>query len=157
MTTSSLSNGIHTITATSVNSHNVTGNASISIRLTLPGGSIEVSYTNDTDVDIPDNYPTGVTSTIVVPESLTIADLSVDLNILHTWKSDMVVKLISPTGTEVTIFNREGGSDDNITGNFPLSQFNGENCAGTWTLWMADVDLYRGGTLDSWTINIEGE
>ncbi len=156
VSTTNLSVGTHTITATVVNAGNVSASATSTVQVDYPNGTIVLSYTNDTDVTIPDNTPAGVTSTINVPGNVTITELSVTLNILHTWKSDMIVKLISPQGTEYIIHNREGGSDDDIHETFTIPLFNGENGQGTWTLWAADVDLYRDGTIDNWTLNITG-
>ncbi|GAB4562576.1 MAG: S8 family serine peptidase [Haliangiales bacterium] len=121
-----------------------------------PEGTIEKSFTNSTQVSLPDNDPVGVTSTIDVPDSLTISGTTVEVNITHTFIGDLIIDLTSPAGTTTRLHNREGGSTDNLNQTYNPAAFNGENSAGTWTLSVSDnagIDL---GTLDSWTLTIIG-
>jgi subtilisin-like proprotein convertase family protein len=46
--------------------------------------------------------------------------------------------------------------DGTFTPNFPLSAFDGESTAGTWTLQVSDVAVNDLGTLDAWQINVRG-
>jgi len=64
-------------------------------------------YEAEPDVAIPDYNFTGVSHTINVPESFTINDLNVDLEISHTRVGDLVV-MISHGATTVTIIDRPG-------------------------------------------------
>jgi len=121
-------------------------------------------------------------STFNVTTSATIADLNVTVNLTHTWVADLTLKLTSPTGTVVTLITNKCDSasansvnniaatfDDSGTaitcGDFPaitgtiaseqlLSQFNGQNSSGTWTLTVLDPYNADGGTIDSWSLNI---
>jgi len=64
---------------------------------------------------IPDNQcPSYTDITIPVADSLTIQDLNVGLNISHTYRSDLLVRLTSPLGTTVSLFSYIGGSGDNL-------------------------------------------
>ena len=38
----------------------------------------------------------------------TVADVSLELGIVHTWAGDLVVKVFSPMGTELTLMSRPG-------------------------------------------------
>ncbi len=121
-------------------------------------------------------------STFNVTTSATIADLNVTVNLTHTWVADLTLKLTSPAGTVVTLITNKCDSatsasvnniaatfDDSGTaitcGDFPaitgtivseqlLSQFNGQNSSGTWTLTVLDPYNADGGTIDSWSLNI---
>ncbi|MEY3499757.1 MAG: hypothetical protein RL308_1426 [Bacteroidota bacterium] len=121
-------------------------------------------------------------STFNVTASNVIADLNVSLNITHTWVADLTVKLTSPTGTVVTLLANKCDSSsatsvNNISSTFDdsgsviacgdspaisgtiksdqlLSQFNGQNSSGTWTLTVLDPYNADGGTINSWNLNI---
>lgn len=114
----------------------------------------DYSYINDTPVAIPDNSPAGITSTISVPDNGTVFSASVDLNITHTWRGDLIVKLTSPAGTEHTLHNRTGGSADDLIGNFPVNSFSGEQMNGDWVLFVSDNASLDTGTLNSWSLNL---
>ncbi len=132
--------------------------------------------------DVPVSIPTTVatiTSTLIIPGcGGTISDLNVlGLNIAHTWIDDLVIDLTSPEGTTVRLMNRPCGSENDILINFddeaasptfpcppvdngyyqpfaPLTAFDGENLAGTWTLTVADVLNLDGGSLNGWSLEI---
>jgi len=59
-------------------------------------------------IAIPDNLPSGITSTITVPAGApTVGDVDVDLNVTHTWVGDLIVSLsFGPTTS--AIFDRPG-------------------------------------------------
>ncbi|MCW5521151.1 proprotein convertase P-domain-containing protein, partial [Aureitalea sp. L0-47] len=71
-------------------------------------GTVAGSAGDTTVVPIPDNDPAGVSTTITVPESGTLQDMNVDLDIEHTWVGDLIVTLESPAGTSITLIDRMG-------------------------------------------------
>ncbi len=114
-------------------------------------------------------------STLTVNQDLTIRDLNVRVNIAHSYDGDLVVILQAPTGQQITLMNRRGGSGDNVTAVFddqagrpvaagaapfagsfqpetPLSALNGANARGTWMLFVADKSLRDQGTLNGWSL-----
>ncbi len=122
---------------------------------------------------------TTVTSTITVAGFAGfIADVNVNINITHTWVSDLVVTLISPAGVRVPLFAGVGGSGDNFvntvlddeaatpitagvapfTGSFrpsgSLALLDGVSANGIWTLEVADTAGGDTGTLNSWRLDI---
>jgi subtilisin-like proprotein convertase family protein len=127
----------------------------------------------------PINVSEPVTSTLFVPDSITILDLDVALNISHTYVEDLIVDLTSPEGTTVNLFGGIGGGGENFTdtvldddaatsinsGSPPftgsykpnefLSAFNLEDGQGTWTLTVTDTyPAADSGMLNSWSITI---
>lgn len=67
---------------------------------------------------IPDNDPTGVTTTLNVtgiPANVTVTKMNVKLNISHTWVGDVVVALKSPNNGTVNLDYALGGTDNGPT------------------------------------------
>lgn len=107
-----------------------------------------------------------------------ITDVHVELDITHTWDSDLDISLTSPGGTTVLLSSDNGGGGDNYTntifddagataitaGSPPfdgiyspegnLSDFDGENPNGTWTLSIFDDFSGDTGTLNSFSISV---
>jgi len=125
--------------------------------------------------------PSGTPTITATMESETvgvIGDLTVTIDITHTWAGDLTVSLTSPTGTIVELTSGNGGSLDNYSGTTfddsastaitsgtppfsgtfapeePLANFIGESPLGTWTLTVADGAGGDGGTLNSWTVDV---
>lgn len=68
-------------------------------------------------VAIPDDDPAGVEDCIAIDDPRTISDLTVALDIGHTWVGDLVVTLThEETGTSVTLIDRPGFPDVDILG-----------------------------------------
>jgi subtilisin-like proprotein convertase family protein len=118
-------------------------------------------YTASPALAIPDNNTTGVTSTINVAATGTVADLRVRVNITHTYQGDLEVSLIGPDNTTVILHNRTGAGTDNIVTVYPdltapaqsLAAFNGKAIAGAWKLKVRDLAAVDVGTLNSWEID----
>ncbi len=97
-----------------------------------------------------------------------IIDVNLYLDMVHSWDEDLEIRLISPGGTNVLLFNQLPGGpprfddfDDTrfdqqaanpiTSGTAPyagsyrpqgnLDNFNGQNPNGTWTLWLFDHRL----------------
>jgi len=155
-TTTETEPGDYVITVTG-DSGSITKTTSVALKVN-PKNLVPVSYSNYPDpvIPIPDNKRNGIKSFIDVPDSLTIWDMACEVNITHTWIGDLVVKLISPSGTEVVLHNREGGGTDDIDQTYYPTEFRNENSEGAWTLFVSDNYKYDVGTLDSWTLTING-
>lgn len=106
----------------------------------------------------------------------TITNVRVQLNITHTWNSDLDLFLISPAGTRIELSTDNGGSGDNYTntifddaaatsittgtapfsGSFrpeqPLATLNGQDGNGLWRLEVTDDLGSFTGTLNSWSV-----
>jgi Zn-dependent metalloprotease len=117
------------------------------------GGGSTQTYTNTTDVSIPDNNATGVTSNITVSGRTGNGGAStpVVVNVVHPYSGDLIVDLVAPDGSVYNIHNRTGGSADNVnkTVNINLS---GEALNGTWKLRAKDRAASDVGYINSWSI-----
>src|SRR4051812_41608651 len=82
---------------------------------TLPATSV-FSSTN-VPLRVPATGTRGaITSTLTVPTPLIIGDVNVQLDLDHTFDSDLDVFLRSPAGTRVALFRGVGGGGDNFRG-----------------------------------------
>ncbi len=112
------------------------------------------------NIAIPDNNATGISSSASFGGGGTIGALSVEVDIVHTWRGDLVVDLVHPDGTSVRLWNRTGGSADHLQGIFPfqltpaesLEALRGKPRNGTWLLRVQDLAGQDTGTLVSWSI-----
>lgn len=131
-------------------------------------------------VEIPGDVEATVSSSLTVTDDYTVQDASITLNITHTWITDISVKLISPSGTEVVLFTEVCGDWDDANATFddsgePLScsdtppaisgivmpetalaQLNGEPANGIWILEVFDTEPWDGGFINSWSLELCG-
>jgi subtilisin-like proprotein convertase family protein len=109
-------------------------------------------------LSIPDNNATGVRSNITVtPTGLDIQRVTVDTNITHTFRGDLVIQVIAPNGQTATLSNRAGGSADNFitTGQDITASFTaGSAASGTWQLFVRDLAAVDVGTINSFSLHI---
>lgn len=134
------------------------------------------TFSSNVPVTIPDL--TTVTSAITVAQDVTISDLNVLVNLTHTYVSDLTIDLRGPDGTTVRLFDRRGGSGDNLTnttfddeatasvaagaapfsGSFRpeqvLSVFDGKNARGIWELRITDNAYRDVGQLQNWSLAV---
>jgi parallel beta-helix repeat protein len=122
---------------------------------------------------------TSVYADIPVSENVTITNVRVlNMNITHTWDSDLDIYLQHPDGTEVELTTDNGGNGDNyintnfdddaatsitsgsapFTGTFSpegtLSDFDSESSSGTWRLRVYDDQNGDEGTITAWTLEV---
>lgn len=119
-----------------------------------PLGLNDFTYSSTGSVAIPDNSPQGISSVINVSDDLTVFGTTADVDITHTYSGDLVVKLISAQGTEVTLQSNVGGSNDDIVKSFTSSVFNGEVANGDWTLHVEDTAAADTGTINGWSLTL---
>ena len=117
------------------------------------GGGGSQTYTNPADVSIPDNNSTGVTSSIAVSgrSGNAPSNAQVAVNIVHTYKGDLVVDLIAPDGSTYVLHNRSGGSADNINTTYTVN-LSSEALNGTWKLRARDLAAADTGYINSWSV-----
>jgi len=125
-------------------------------------------------------FPANQIGTVNVPITGSISSVNVFNNITHTYLSDVITDISSPTNptTFVKMFNRSCGNTNgslnlkftnggaainctaggttlqNVAPGESLTAFNGQNPQGTWTLRVYDTFAGDDGTLNSWSIEI---
>jgi len=143
--------------------------------------SCEFYTSTNIPITIPSASPVTVTSVLNIPDNGIVQDVNVvDLNGTHTWINDLIVRLISPSGTVVTLFDRICNNEDDFFVSFddqaslvtlpcpptsglayrpasPLAAFNGESMQGNWTLQIQDMAAQDGGQLLGWSLEICAE
>ncbi|GIF98758.1 hypothetical protein Cci01nite_38520 [Catellatospora citrea] len=135
----------------------VTGTGASSTRTTTysltVNGAPGCTGTNPTDVTIPDL--TTVTSTITISGCARSASptSAVAVNIIHTYKGDLVVDLVAPDGSVYNLHNRSGGSADNINQTYTVN-LSTEAANGTWTLRVRDAASADTGRIDTWSLTL---
>jgi len=118
-----------------------------------------------------------ITSKIPFYDDMALADINVNIELDHTYLADLVVKLISPTGTTVVLLSSSCGDLQNINATFDddasnfncngdpaingtvkplgsLSSFVGESILGEWTLEINDNAASDGGALKAFSLDI---
>lgn len=135
-------------------------------------------YTSsDVPVVIPGTDTADVSSVLALTAEGSIQKISVNLDVSHTWVTDLTAVLVSPQGTTIQLFSDECGDQDNILATFDdegtplncginpaisglilpdeaLSQLNGEPAAGAWTLQVSDSFPDDGGSINAWSLTI---
>ena len=142
-------------------------------------------YANDVSEDIPDGAApntagASLEKTITINEDLSIESLKVSVDISHSWINDLVIKLESPAGTSIQLWDRNCADQDDIditfsstaqqipnscsspfTGTFQpadedtsLEDFVGESSLGDWKLIVTDYWDADDGTFESWNLDI---
>ncbi|MGV9403906.1 M4 family metallopeptidase [Streptomyces sp. NPDC003667] len=117
------------------------------------GGGGGTSYENTTPVPIPDNGP-AVTSSITVSGRSGNApgNLQVSVDISHTWRGDLVVDLVGPSGTSYRLKNfSSSDSADNVQATYTVNA-SSESANGTWKLKVQDQATYDTGKINSWKL-----
>ncbi|MFE5613858.1 M28 family metallopeptidase [Streptomyces sp. NPDC056470] len=109
-------------------------------------------FENTADVSIPDNGA-AVTSTVNVTGITGNAPsaLAVDVNIVHTYRGDLVVDLVAPDGTVYNLHNRSGGSADNIVQTYTVNA-SSEVANGAWKLRAQDRASVDTGYINSFKL-----
>lgn len=118
-----------------------------------PGGDV-ITKNATPNAAIRDNAT--ITSAINIADEGSLEDLKVNVNIGHTYRGDLVVKLVSPSGKEAVLTNKAGGSADNfVLSDKSLTEFAGESIKGDWKLVVQDTATQDTGTLNSWGLSIK--
>ncbi|MGF1554942.1 reprolysin-like metallopeptidase [Paucihalobacter sp.] len=119
---------------------------------------------------------TAISHQINVPDNVVIDQVSVSVNVSHTWVGDILILVEHPDGTTASVvWSGNCGNNDNINVTFQdgapaivcgsptsgtyapvesLSVFNGLNSQGNWTIRIADFFAGDTGTLNNWSLEI---
>lgn len=111
---------------------------------------------------IPDNSTAGIRDTIEFAESAVVSSIKVHVDITHTYRGDLRLTLIAPSGKSVILHQPSDDSTDNIQGTFDaastpaLGSLTDESIQGRWTLQVQDLAGLDVGKLNRWELEIEG-
>ncbi len=113
-------------------------------------------------VDIPDNDAQGVSQAIQLAGAgaATVAGVTVTVDITHSYRGDLRVELVAPSGATVRLHDRAGGSKKDLKETYSatttpgLAAFNGLPIDGNWTLRVQDLAKADVGKLNRWEISV---
>ncbi|MGW2820695.1 M4 family metallopeptidase [Streptomyces sp. NPDC001443] len=117
------------------------------------GGGGGTSFENTADVSIPDNGA-AVTSSITVSGRTGNApsNLQVSVDIVHTWRGDLVIDLVAPDGSAYRLKNfSSSDSADNVNATYTVNA-SSEVANGTWKLKVQDQAAQDTGYINSWKL-----
>ncbi|GGU30889.1 extracellular protease [Lentzea flava] len=114
------------------------------------GGALE----NTTDVAIPD-LGTGVSSITSSASGNASSTVKVGVDIVHTYRGDLVIDLIAPDGTAYRLKNSSSSdSTDNVVATYTVNA-SSEVAAGTWKLRVQDVYSGDTGYINAWNLTLQ--
>jgi Zn-dependent metalloprotease len=117
------------------------------------GGGGGTSFENTADVSIPDNGA-AVTSSITVSGRTGNAptNLAVAVDIVHTWRGDLVIDLVAPDGSTYRLKNfSSSDSADNVNATYTVDA-SSEVANGAWKLKVQDQAAQDTGYINSWKL-----
>ncbi len=117
---------------------------------TPPAGKV---FENTADVAIPD-AGAAITSPITVTgvAGNAPATLKVDVNVVHTYRGDLVIDLVAPEGTAYRLKNSStSDSADNVIATYTVNAAT-EVANGTWKLQVRDTYAADTGYINSWKL-----
>jgi subtilisin-like proprotein convertase family protein len=115
------------------------------------------------DLLIPDNLPEGIHSVIRLAEAGRVRTVKIGVDIIHPYIGDLQVELESPSGKQVLLHDRVGGSGNDLHQRWDsgasggLQALAGDPVAGAWTLHVRDLARRDSGRLNNWHIEVEYE
>ena len=111
---------------------------------------------------IPDNSATGIQDSLIVTVSGAIVSLKVSVDISHTYRGDLQVTLLAPSGEAIVLHRRnQGGSADDLKATYDaaslpaLASLAGRDMAGPWALQVQDLARQDCGVLNRWELEIQ--
>ncbi|WP_328223278.1 MULTISPECIES: S8 family peptidase [unclassified Streptomyces] len=118
------------------------------------GGDTGTAFESTTDVSIPD-AGSAVYSPVTVSGLTGSApsDLSVYVNIVHTYRGDLVIDLVAPDGSTYRLKSSSSSdSTDNVDATYTVDASSETTVNGTWQLKVQDVYSADTGYINSWKL-----
>ena len=122
-------------------------------------------FSSSAAVNIPDNNPTGGSSTIAVADVGIAQKLTVTIKVTNSDISTVTIKLYDPANAEF-VLHKTSGSGDNVDTTYPaptktvsgdLTSWHGKNPKGNWRLLVIDGKFLNNttdGQIVSWSVNL---
>jgi hypothetical protein len=103
---------------------------------------------------IPDDDAAGIDIDVPVSGVSNPKGLTVSVDITHTYRGDLVVKLLKDGQPVKTLVENVGGSSDDLVDSYTLTSAElGGDANGTWTVNVADTAAYDTGTVNKVTLD----
>lgn len=112
------------------------------------------------NLTIPDNNSQGIRSTIPIAETGTAEDITVSVEIAHTFIGDLLVELEVPSGRSVVLHSRSGGTSNDLRTSYDrrstpsIETLVDEDIHGDWVLVVKDLARLDVGALEKWSIRL---
>ncbi|HEX7048100.1 MAG TPA: S8 family serine peptidase [Gammaproteobacteria bacterium] len=113
------------------------------------GGGGGNYFENTANVAIPDNGT--VDSAISVSRSGDSGTISVHVDIIHSYRGDIRIELVTPNGASVTLREPSGGGSNDIHDDYSVNA-SGVESSGAWKLRVTDIYNQDTGYIDGWSI-----
>ncbi len=128
-----------------------------------PAGNMTFQGSSSPNRSIPDNNVNGIKDKISCNDTFNLDTIKVGIDISHTYIGDLRVTLISPSGSQVLLHDRNGGSANDLRLTIDrqsvlgLLALSGETVTGDWVLRVQDLAAFDRGRLKSWSLEITGK
>ena len=142
--------GTFSVTLTVTDNDGATDTSTQSVTVTAPSGGGSF-FENTSNVNIPDNNPTGATSNLNVTRTGASGNIRVTYSIVHTYIGDLKVEIFTPTGQTAILRDGTGGSANNIN-EFKNLNAGSIESSGNWRLKVTDDAGQDTGFIDSWSV-----
>jgi hypothetical protein len=116
--------------------------------------SIIIDFPVDGGAAIPDNDPEGLVIPVAVTDEGTIDTLALSVNIEHTYRGDISVDLITPSGDSIRVHEPNFESEDNLERTFVVDGVAGQELSGEWQLRIIDHARVDEGSLISASMEV---
>ena len=111
-------------------------------------------------VTIPDNNPTGVSSSINIAQSGLAQGIKVSVDITHTYIGDLRVELVAPSGQQAVLHDQSGSGQDNLIKTYDsiatpvIAAMVGQSIQGNWELRVRDLLGQDVGKFNKWSLEL---
>lgn len=114
-------------------------------------------------IEIPDSPNSGIKSVINIDTEYDYSQISVHLDIDHSWTGDLTITLVSPAGDELILIESTGTAGDNLKTSFgsdpetqsDLMDLASSGVTGQWQLKISDSYSRDIGTLNRWALELK--
>ena len=111
-------------------------------------------FATSPSVSIPDNDTMGVVSELDVSAEGTLKSLSVQVKINHSYRGDLIIRLLHPSGESVTLLDREGRNEVDVDLDLSVPSLLGQEANGLWKLQVSDLGASDQGTIVEWGLTL---
>jgi M6 family metalloprotease-like protein len=133
------------------------------LELGIKSGAQRINLSSEPGLAIPDHPAEGASDSLRVEASGRCRNISIAVEIEHTFVGDLKIDLTTPEGSHLTLRQGEGGSRKNLNAVFDdqstpaLAALQGEPVAGEWILAVTDQASMDTGVLRRWSLDILAE